>query len=52
MPDIEKRKRRLFALLYRDDQGNQRSLWYPSRKNAERAALELKRESRVEEVRV
>jgi hypothetical protein len=43
----EPRTRMIFAVLYLDDEGKERSIWYSKRENAQRAAKELKRQARV-----
>jgi hypothetical protein len=52
MPGSEKGKRRVYALVYLDDSGEERSIWYQSRTKAEQAASHLMRACRVQEVRL
>ena len=42
-------RRKLFALVYTDESGNERRNWYESRKEAELVGYVGKREFRIEE---
>ena len=52
MADPEDQARRFYALIYKDDEGNEKSIWYSDREKAEKARQELKRECRIKVVRL